>query len=568
MADIVFSGLSTGIDTSSLIKALVEAKRQPIKILQDQVDGFQTRLTKLDEFAAKVTALRSAVSALSWTTSFAAYTATTSNDSVVTALASSAATEGNHTVVVTSLAKNQTTLGTPAQTIAATDVAAGLSGTLVLTPTDGPAYEVAVASTDTLETIRDAINNASVKAFGTVTFAGVPVDGATLTADGVTYEFTTGTPSGSNVKVDTTGLATGAQAAAALAAAATGAGKGPNSTITAVGAVATVTADAAGSGGNAVAMSEAGDTGNAFALSGSTLAGGGSPPYSASLLNTGTAGSPSYVLVLTAKNGGAANGFTASGLAGMSFADTQAAQDAVFSVDGIAGIHRASNVVSDVIAGVTFTLVDAPASSPSIGVTVGKDISSVRTKIQSFLTAYNELKTYISTNTKFDPVSKVGGVLMGETAVSTVSMGLASIIVGDVPGLAGSYTALSRVGIHTQSDGSLAMDTAKLDAALGADFQGVVDLFARNLSTGTQGVAYLIQDKIDHWMSTVDGVISVRKSGIQGTMRRMSDTIAQKESAVTQYETALKLQYARLEQLVSSLKDQSGALSSIGAYLR
>jgi flagellar hook-associated protein 2 len=566
MGEIVFSGLSTGIDTASLIKALVEAKRQPITILQKQVDGFQTRVTRLDEFAAKVTALRTAVTGLTWATSFAAYTATSSNTSVVTVTASSAASEGNHTIVVSSLAKNQTTVGTPAQTIAATDVAAGLSGTLVLTPTNGPSFQVTVSASDTLETIRDAINNVSVKAFGTVTFGGVPVNGTTLTVDGVTYEFTTGTPSGTNVKVDTTGLTTGAQAASALAAAATGGGKGPNSTMTANGAVVTVAADTAGSGGNSIAMSEASDTGNAISLSGKTLAGGGSPPYAASLLNTGTAGSPSYTLVLTAKNGGTANGFTATGLSGITFANSQTAQDAVFTVDGIAGIHRSSNIVSDVITGVTFTLVDAPATSPSIGVTVGKDVSSVRTKIQSFLTSYNELKTYITANTKFDPVSKTGGDLMGETAVSTVATGLSTLIVGEVPGLSGSYTALSRVGITTSSDGTLTMDTSKLDAAMGADFQAVVNLFARNLSTGTQGVAYRIQDKIDQWMSSVDGIISVRKSGLQSTMLRMSDSIAQKESAVAEYEVALKLQYARLEQLVSTLKDQSGALSRIGVY--
>ncbi|MBI5418986.1 MAG: flagellar filament capping protein FliD [Deltaproteobacteria bacterium] len=567
MGNIQFSGLATGIDTASLIKALVEAKRQPIKILQKQADVFQGRITRLDEFAAKISALRSAVAAISATTSFAAYMGATSNKDILTVTASSAASEGNHTVSITQLAKNQTTLGTPSTTITSTTAAAGISGTLSLTPSGGPTNTVTVASTDTLEGIRDAINNSVVKAFGTLTFASVPVNATTVTVDGKTYEFTTGTPSGSNIKVDTTGLTTAAQAASALASAATGGNKGANSTMTASGATVTVVADTAGAAGNAIAMTESGDSGNAVLLSGATLSGGGAPSYSASILNSGTSSNPSYSLVLTGKNGGTANAFTATGLSGITFSNSANAQDAIFSVDGITGIHRNSNVVTDVIVGVTLSLVDAPAGSPSVSVSITKDTASVKTKIKAFISAYNDLKSYVNANTKFDLVTKTGGPLMGESAVSTVSRGLADLIVNSVSGLTGSFTALSQTGVKTQTDGTLTLDETKLDGAMGSDFQGVINLFAKNYSTGTEGVAYKIQAKIDQWMSSVDGVITTRKSGIQTSVRRLNEQIEQKESAVALYEKSLKLQYSRLEQLVSNLKDQSGALNSIGARL-
>lgn len=568
MGAIQFSGLSTGIDTASLIKALVEAKRQPILTLQKQVDASQTRLTLLDEFAGKVTALRGAVTALSAATSFASFKAASSDTDVLTVAASSAASEGSHVVRITQLAKNQMTLGTPTQAITSPSAAAGLGGTLELTPGGGPVNQVTVSASDSLEAIRDRINGSVVRAFGSLTFSSVPVNGTTVTVDGKTYEFTTGTASGGNVKVDTAGLSTAAEAASALAAAATGGNKGANTTLSADGATVRVTADVAGAAGNLAAMAEANDAGNAILLSGTTLAGGGAPSYSASILNKGTTSSPSYALVITGKNGGTANSFTATGLTGIDFTVPQASQDAIFSLDGIAGITRNSNVVTDAIVGVTLSLLDAPAGSPEISVSVTKDIAGVKAKIEQFIAAYNDLKGYINANTKFDSVKKVGGPLMGESAVSTVSRGLADLIVNSVSSLSGNIKALSQVGVKTQTDGTLLLDAVKLDAAMGSDFPGVIDLFAKNYSTGTEGVAYLIQEKIDRWMSSVDGVVTTRKSGIRSTMRRLNDQIDQKQNAVDLYEASLKLQYSRLEQLVATLKNQSGALGGIGALLQ
>ncbi len=574
---ISFSGLTTGIDSAALIKALVEAKRQPITVLQNQASDYQSRLTKIDEFTSKLTTLRSAVLSLSSASSFSSFGAASSDSSVISVAASSAASEGNHIVTVQQLAKSQVTRST--QTFTETDTAAGLSGTLTLTPTggavNGPSSTVTINASDTLEEIRDNINNATSTSYGTITFrdGAVPDDGTTLTVDGVTYEFTTGTASGANVKVDTTGLTTGAQLASALAAAATGAGKGALSTMTANGASVLVTADAAGSAGNAIAMSKTGAGANDLALSGDTLAGGGGLMYAASLINTGTPSSPAYSLILTGRASGTANTFSASfaGTGSLTFANTQGAQNAILTVDGMSGIERSSNVVTDVIQGVTMTLITdtvAPNPTTPISITVSRNSEDITAKVRSFISAYNDLKTYINANTKFDPVSKTGGPLMGENTVSIVSDRLAGLLVNAVSGLTGSYSALSRVGVKTQSDGTLALDETKFDAAMSADFRGVVDLFARNYTTGTQGVAYAIQTQIDKWMSTVDGLIPNRKSAIQDNIRHINEQVDQKESAVTLYEQALKVQYANLEALVSRLQSQTGALNSLSGLLK
>jgi flagellar hook-associated protein 2 len=575
MSDVSFSGLSTGIDTASLIKALVEAKRRPVTMLQQQAASFQSGVDHLDEFAAKLTALRSAVTALTSTSTFAAFNATTSNANILSVAASSAASEGNHMVTVKQLARSQTTRSTTTSTISSTTADAGLVGNLTIVPNapgvSVPSNTISIAAGDSLEEIRDKINFSSTKAYGSITLSGKPADNTKVTVDGKTYEFLdtsgSGTQSAGTILVDTNGIAAGdaAAAASALAGVATGANKGDNSTMTASGGIVTVLADSTGSVGNTIGMSVSGDAG--VRSSGATLAGGGTPPYSASIINTGTSAAPSYNLILTGRGTGEASAFTASfSGSGLSFTNTQTAQDAILDVDGITDIHRGTNVVSDVISGVSMNLVDAPAEQPEISVVVGKDSASIRTKVQAFISAYNDLKSHITANTAFDQVTRKGGPLMGEMAVSTVSGGLSSILVSAVSGLSGNYTALSRIGITTKSDGTISMDAAKFDAALGNDFNGVVDLFAQNRTTGTKGVAYQVMSRIDRWMSPVDGVVSRRKSNLQETILRLNSQADQKESAVALYEQSLKLKYSNLEQLVSSMKDQSSSLNSFGIY--
>lgn len=455
MADVTFSGLSTGIDTAALIKALVDARRQPIVQLQKQADGFTSRLTRMGDLAAKLGALRAAATALAYVNSFSAFTAASGDPDVVAVAASSAATEGNHTVGITQLAKAQTTRSDTSYASAAE--ALGLDGTLTLTPSGGSAVGVTLAPEDTLEDLRDKINSS-----------------------------------------------------------------------------------------------------------------GASGAVAASILNAGTAASPAYRLVLTARSTGAAGGFSAAfaGTGALAFTDTQAAQDAVISVDGITGITRSSNVIGDVLAGVTFTLGKDTSASGPVSVTVSRDTAATKKTVEQFLSAYNDLRGYIHANTRFDPATKTGGPLMGESAADTISRGLGSLITGTVSGLTGSYTALSRIGITTsKSDGTLSLDSAKFEAAMADDPEGVARLFGRDLSTGINGVAYQVQSKIDGWMSSVDGIITIRKDGIQRNIDRINSQISQKESAVTLYEASLKVQFARLEQLVSSLKDQAGALVSLTSKL-
>ena len=111
MSNIIsFSGLASGMDTSSWIEALVSIKQESVKTLQTKKNNVSATQNNVDTIKAKVSSLRSAVEAFTDTKFggsfdlFGKNTVTSSNESVVTASATNDAARQNFDVVVNQLA--------------------------------------------------------------------------------------------------------------------------------------------------------------------------------------------------------------------------------------------------------------------------------------------------------------------------------------------------------------------------------------------------------------------------------------------------------------------------------
>ncbi|RYF32666.1 MAG: flagellar hook protein, partial [Cytophagaceae bacterium] len=79
---------------------------------------------------------------------------------------------------------------------------------------------------------------------------------------------------------------------------------------------------------------------------------------------------------------------------------SQSAQDAQFRLDGFSTITRPTNVVSDVIPGVTLSLGSESETTQIVSTAV--DAPAVVSQVQSFVSSYNELVGSISKATHFD----------------------------------------------------------------------------------------------------------------------------------------------------------------------
>ncbi|MGK5028236.1 flagellar filament capping protein FliD [Janthinobacterium sp. MDT1-19] len=150
-----------------------------------------------------------------------------------------------------------------------------------------------------------------------------------------------------------------------------------------------------------------------------------------------------------------------------------AAQNTNFSVNGIA-ITSSSNSVDSAIEGVTLSITKIGNSSLS----VAKDTTTVKTSITAFVKAYNDLNTSISKMTAFNPDTKKGGILMGDSTVQSIQSQLRRQLGAPITGLSSGMNTLSQVGISFQKDGSLTLEASKLDKAISANFGDIAGLFS------------------------------------------------------------------------------------------
>lgn len=152
---------------------------------------------------------------------------------------------------------------------------------------------------------------------------------------------------------------------------------------------------------------------------------------------------------------------------------TQAAQNATLTINNIA-ISSEKNTLTEAIEGVTLTLLKDASSAT---VTVATDTAAVTKNIESFVNGYNALTNSIKQLTKFDPTGKTSGVLLGDTITRSIESQINAIVGAPVDQLAGPYSILAEIGITRNTDGTLALNSTKLQSALSTNFDAVAGLF-------------------------------------------------------------------------------------------
>jgi len=289
----------------------------------------------------------------------------------------------------------------------------------------------------------------------------------------------------------------------------------------------------------------------------------------ASIVNVGTSASPDYRLTVQSKDTGTANAVTISGtLAGG--ADpfpgggevVQAAADALFSANGLT-VTRGTNTISDVVSGVTLTLVkqgDADgvveATDAAATVTVALDGAALKDSIKKFAADYNAANKIVNEQFKLNPDTKRQGVLGGDAALRAVISRLRNEI-SAAGGIGAGIKYLSDIGVTFQKDGSLIVDDAKLANALALDPTGVSNLFVITQN----GIGKRLPDVIDDYISSVDGTLTFRQKGVQASVDQIDKKVAREERRIAAVEERLTKQFSALEKIVSQLKSQGEFLS-------
>lgn len=154
MSAVAFSGLSSGLDTASIVSQLVELKRAPVYRLQKRKKAFETQISALDTLKSKLTALQDAVQALDSANEFSSLKATSSDEDFLQVTAGSDAAAGTYNIEIQELAKAQKNSSQGFDSI--TD---SIGTGIVSFTVNGETTDLNLTGVNNLETLRNEINN-------------------------------------------------------------------------------------------------------------------------------------------------------------------------------------------------------------------------------------------------------------------------------------------------------------------------------------------------------------------------------------------------------------------------
>lgn len=148
----------------------------------------------------------------------------------------------------------------------------------------------------------------------------------------------------------------------------------------------------------------------------------------------------------------------------------QAAADALVTVDGVQTRHT-SNTIRGLVDGAEINLLQAKPGVP-VTVTLATPTTNLQNGIVDFVDAFNQVKQQLD-----EALSATDGPLRGNEAMVGLRRSLAKLPSTQLVTPGNGPSTLSEVGVRTNRDGTLSVDTVRLADALANDPNGVEALF-------------------------------------------------------------------------------------------
>lgn len=224
----------------------------------------------------------------------------------------------------------------------------------------------------------------------------------------------------------------------------------------------------------------------------------------------------------------------------------QSAANAEFTIDGVA-FSRTSNIVDDVVPGMSLTLKKAAPGQP-VDIGASRPLDMIKQTVGDFVSVYNQMKKSLESASKMSGPTKSLQELERELA------GLVSKVLSSH----GTINKLTDIGISTTKEGTLAIDSKKLDAVLASDAGAVEALFnPRRDATHTEatdpGIAFALDAIRDKAVAT-DGVIDRVSKSLTESRETLTETLEKIEVREDAYRKRLEKQYGSLEARLATIK--------------
>ena len=301
----------------------------------------------------------------------------------------------------------------------------------------------------------------------------------------------------------------------------------------------------------------------------------------AQVIDSGVVGAADRYKIMVTGQPGAANAFSLSSANSNLQFDTdsittdgdpattlQKATDAVVVVDGVS-YTRNSNKISDIVPGVTLNLLSTTLGTSTVQ--LSRDTSSLKTKVQDMITAFNDVKSFINMAT--DPKSTdkdFGASLVGNSAVKGIFSKVKQMVFGtangnDNPNIRG----LRDLGVKMQDDGTLTLDEKVFTANSTAYYDEAVVMMSGTASSGLKnefGAARKgIAADMTSYLTTTMSASGALLQNSQNAEKKISSYQAQLATLDTRMTALLKRyneQFSAMESIVGRTKSLQTSLTS------
>lgn len=226
------------------------------------------------------------------------------------------------------------------------------------------------------------------------------------------------------------------------------------------------------------------------------------------------------------------------------------AANAILSIDSI-DVTRGSNVISDALSGLTFTLTSAHATTDAATKsTVSLDKASLTDKIKALVTAYNTVNSALHVQLDYNGTTKGTNTLFGDSTLRQLQGALASTMSRAYGG-----SNLGVLGLSRDKSGTLTFDETKLTAALASNPDAVSNVFVSG------GFATAVGALADTYTQTGTGLFAVKSQSFVDRHKSLQSQIDRINKGADAMQARLEKQFSALEQAMSAFQNQSAYLT-------
>ena len=265
---------------------------------------------------------------------------------------------------------------------------------------------------------------------------------------------------------------------------------------------------------------------------------------------------------------GAANAFTIAGVdddpdaSGFSLADLSVgpnatgttigsvARDAMVKLDG-ATFTRATNSIADLLPGVRLDLKELGTS------TLGTNAptAALGQAVADYVETFNQLQAVLKE--QLDPVN---GALRNDPAATALNRALGQLTTTSLAANAAGPRTLADLGVRTNRDGTLSIDSTRLATTLAASPAAVEAMFADRAGASNGGLSAAL--------SAIAARATDRASGFDAETTRYAARQTELTDAQAKATEAASAMKDRLTQQFASMDSKVAAYKSTGAFLK